>query len=217
MTDQPSLTRRSFLGIALGTMPLAATTGGLFAFLWPRRAKKRPVAEPYLLCFDDGRVWDPDQELYCVRPTLREVLEVAWDRSIGYLDGEELEECLRASFLERNGDLDPEEDAEEFEAAFAEFLADVIPGIDDPLPEDGWTFEYDQWLDGATNTSAHDTWDLFPPEILDETGLVLVEGACPGSNFYGVRYDGTVEELNDALVRAGVNIVVEERSMTELD
>lgn len=217
MTDQPSLTRRSFLGIALGTMPLAATTGGLFAFLWPRRAKKRPVAEPYLLCFDDGRVWDPHQELYCVRPTLREVLEVAWDRSIGYLDGEELEECLRASFLERNGDLDPEEDAEEFEAAFAEFLAELLPGIDDPLPEDGWTFEHDQWLDGATNTSAHDTWELFPPEILDETGLVLVEGACPGSNFYGVRYDGTVEELNDALVRAGVNIVVEERSMTELD
>ena len=198
-------------------MPLAATTGGLFAFLWPRRAKKRPVAEPYLLYFDDGRVWDPDQELYCVRPTLREVLEVAWDRSIGYLDGEELEECLRVSFLERNGDLDPEEDAEEFEAAFAEFLADVIPGIDEPLPEDRWTFEYDQWLDGATNTSTHDTWDLFPHEILDETGLVLVEGACPGSNFYGVRYDGTVEELNDALVRAGVNIVVEERSMTEID
>ena len=51
--------------------------------------------------------------------------------------------------------------------------------------------------------------DHLPAEEHERLGLRLVEGLSPGNdNFCGVRFRGNVDELNEALARHGINVVV---------
>lgn len=205
--DHTDLSRRSFLGIALGTLPAAALPGGALAALWPADERDRDVDAPYLLLKDGRAIWDPAGEVHCVEPTLRELLAVSWDCRIDSAVGDELDEVL-AEYVIDHEDLDPEEDGPRIEASVARHRE----RIDEPADLGVWSHAYDAWLDVEGNRAAHSTWELFPEDKLDDAGLYFVEGSCPGSSFTSVCFDGTVDELNEALVRVGLNAVVEERA-----
>ena len=75
-TEAPLLSRRTFLKVALGTLPAAAVVPGPFSLLWPKSGQGRPIEEPWVLALDGYQLWDPEEDYRLRVPTLREWLDV---------------------------------------------------------------------------------------------------------------------------------------------
>lgn len=65
------LTRRTFLGVALGALPAAALPGGTLAGIWPKSELDRVVDEPWTLTLDGNVLWDRADDRAVRVPTLR--------------------------------------------------------------------------------------------------------------------------------------------------
>ena len=79
--------------------------------------------------------------------------------------------------------------------------------LDEPIDADLMTF--DELLRHGPHVPGAYVLDHLPAEEQERLGLKLVEGLSPGNdNFCGVRFRGDVGELNEALARHGINVVV---------
>jgi hypothetical protein len=185
------LDRREFLKIVFATTSVVAVSG--VTTLWPSNVLPRPVMDPvYLEVDQNGYIVDPGFD-YCdmCPPTYREY------HSLSGLDNNALKIAL-----------------------------DKQPGLIEHLvsDHDNWSIEeVDGWLDEYVELSEMGTWEAmqytpYGPAIeiylkMDhvvaaEIGLDLVDGDHPGSDFVGVAFHGDIAELNSALERLGMNLVV---------
>jgi hypothetical protein len=198
----PDLTRRNFLQVVLSTMPVVAFSGPLSS-IWPSEKRSKPVAKPYLMNIEYGYLTDPSWEYDEAKlPGIRE----------NRYDGLGLEERLQF-FLNWVGE---EEDIEaitgrpvaEWSEADAEVLEDKFADRLDG-PEDPEYFTMEDSLRYGPHRAGADLLEALGEEEAYQLGLVLVEGDRPGSSFCGVHFDGDVDDLNHALAKEGLNMVVE--------
>ena len=199
MTSSNLFSRRTFLGVALGTLPAAALPGGAFAQLWPKSEFDRKVDDPWVLALNDGSLWDPAMDGPIRVPTLRSVLDDQFP-GIATAQGSELDALLMPYMIDSLG-LD-EEDSEEWKAGLAELRAALDFGLDTS------DSEFVEWCDRDSNQAAWTTWKELPEGIQEGFEVYLVESDRPGSNLTYISYDGKLEDLNRNLVAAGLNIVV---------
>ena len=200
-----NLNRRDFLKIAFGTVSAAALSGPL-ALVWPEEARSRPVAEPWLIDLEDGflvdRAWVDDDW-----PTYREHWDYDWlsiDAKIkqlltyaGYDDDRQL----------FNEHLISKPRSGWHQRALARIELELGGILDEPIDADLMTF--DELLRHGPHVPGASVLDHLPAEEQERLGLKLVEGLSPGNdNFCGVRFRGDVGELNEALARHGINVVV---------
>jgi len=201
-----TLNRRDFLKIALGTVSAAALSGPL-ALVWPEEARSRPVAEPWLIDLEDGylvdNAWADDDW-----PTYREHWDYDWlsiDEKVkqlltyaGYGDERELFINFEQISKPRSG---------WHQRALARIEKEIGGILDEPIDPDLMTF--DDLMRHGPHVPGTYVLDHLPPEEQERLGLKLVEGLSPGNdNFCGVRFKGDVDELNEALARHGINVVV---------
>lgn len=208
MSDKqnPGISRRDFLKIIFGSVPAAALVGTL-PVPWPAEAMERPVAEPYRLALQYGYIIDPNFDYEgVVMPTHGERLldhhGFVWKR----------EASARAALAELHMSRD----------AYVPVLEEIedIENLDDTHDA-----EIERWLaekldfeelspfEGAEMSEYAPGIEIYQRMALGlsrRLGLHLVQGDHPGSDFTGVRFSGELAELNMALAREGLNMVVEQ-------
>ena len=52
--------------------------------------------------------------------------------------------------------------------------------------------------------------DALDEQTAKQLGLYLVEGEMPDADFWGVKFDGSVSDLNEAIRKTGLSIIVSE-------
>lgn len=186
------LSRRGFLGVVLGTLPAAALPGGALARLWPESELDREVNEPWVLALDHETLWDPADDEPIRVPSLRVFIEEQYGE-------EELMDYIA-------NELDMDEEDPGFE--------DALEALDDRLDLglDTNGVEFENWYGNQLKGEAWTTWLDLPEEVRERFDIHLVEGDQPGSDTTYVRYAGKLEDLNQQLAAAGLNIVVIEQS-----
>lgn len=202
------LSRRSFLEFVLSTIPACALPGGALAGAWPSDELERDVAEPWVLALSYGtELWDPSDADGALRvPSLREWISDSYP-GLAERGGVGEREAMQ-EYLVNEGFCDEDED-------LREALKGLRKRLDTGLDSDLGDFE--QWLETECKSAAWTTWTGLPEEVQNKVGLSLVEGDHPGSSCTYIRWGGTLPELNDALLQAGVNIhVIDEDKPDEL-
>lgn len=197
-----TLSRRTFLKVALGSLPAAAFVPGPLSLLWPKTELTRPVAEPWILALHGGMLWDPDDEYDLRVPTLRDWLGVP------DTPGPEQDAFLDELILEREG-LDSKEEPEEWQSCRDQLVAALDNGLDES--------DFQDWYESNIKDDAWTTWRELPKEVQARFPIYIVEGEYPGSSFSYLKYDGEIDDLNRGLAAAGINIhVIEQERATEL-
>ncbi|MFT5732536.1 MAG: hypothetical protein ACJA2W_001416 [Planctomycetota bacterium] len=200
MSSSYHLSRRTFLQVALATLPAAALPGGELDWLWPESELDREVDDPWVLALDGEVLWDPAFDVGPRRvPTLRVYLDDRYP-GIATAQGSELD-ALMKQYVAREMGLD--EDSGE---AWLDALDDLSFTLDKGL--DTCSSEFENWIEGESNGEAWTTWMELPEKVREGFDIHLVEGDCPGYNRTYIRYTGCVDALNDDLAAAGLNIVV---------
>ena len=195
--------RRTLLKIMLGTTPGIAVFG-LQRAVWPQDQSLRPQNDPVSIYIDDsGHLYDPAH--IKARPTRRVFYGIAnmtrrerYDFYRGHLGEQTLQSFLRGG----------EVNVKDVKLSFARLdeidnrLADYL--TDEPEPEEGSfrdRLEHSRYWIGA--------WlhDNLPANALQRLNLAYVEGGQPEGAFYAVRYAGSLEQINSALLASGLNAV----------
>ena len=197
------INRRDFLKIALTTVSAAALSGPL-AFVWPIEKKSRPIANPWIVDREYGYLMDSDwsekdwpsfRELWCYDDLSVEDQADTLIDHFGY-DGQTL--------------------ADEFEIvkptggwSYRE-LVDIELMLGDVLdePADPENLSFYQLLTHGPQRAGKVILDQLPVSDCDRLGIYLVEGEHPGSDFCAVCCKGELDDLNLALARNGLNIIV---------
>ena len=196
-----TVSRRDFLKIVFGTASAAALTHPL-SLLWPEEAAARPLADPYILGLDDsGYLIDPAYDWRTEYPPVRE--EVGYDTCTlrGKLSVFEEQLGLDEMMKYTNKPLSQwnRNDLAEVERDYNEWL-------DEPREPETLSFR-----EGALRSPYWPGIEIYEQlwQEIAALGLVYVEGDAPfGSSFCGVRYDGDLIDLNNALAKGGLNMVV---------
>lgn len=198
------ISRRDFLKIIFGTAAAAVIPA---IDLWPEDIKALPkkalpVAVPYEFILDEyGYLVDPSYDWEVDWPTVREHL---------HYDYFTLEEKIEV-FEDRHGIDGLLDYVDKPLSQWNEDDLAVLESINRDWLDELQSNEILEGYEAATYTEywpgvkVYETMDSI---TADDLGLVLVEGDHPGSSFCGVRFDGNLEDLNSALFRAGLNMVV---------
>lgn len=197
-----TVSRRDFLKIVFSTASAAVLTHPL-SLLWPEEAIARPLEDPYVLERDDlGYLFDPDFDWDTEYPTVRDELEYDKLSLDEKLDVFEREIGLRWMMMDYAN------------KPISEWNEDDLAGVE---------IDYDGWLNNPRDPeymSFHELamrscywpgveiYNHLGDEKASALGLAYIEGDHPGSSFCAVHSAGDLANLNKALTKSGLNMLV---------
>ena len=187
------VSRREFLKIVFATVPAVAVANQLP--FWPQEALARPIADPVEILRDDsGYLVDPAGIDFGSWPTRLEHFDLA------NASDEEIHAKLSDGW-------------------------EVDGIVEDP---ENWTVdEIRYWLEESVELHeisryraaeicgygpGINLYESLTREDSEALGLSFVDGCHPGSDFVGVRCDGDLEAINEALQLRGYNLRIVEAS-----
>lgn len=185
-----NLSRRDFLKLALSTISMVALEGSDAAY-WPSESRLRQLAEPQIVNIDEwGYLIDP-QYSFGDMPYNGATLE-PWPTNSSFYGVDEMSTKEKHAWYE-------EYFGDEFdEAYFSAFKEEWVDPDMTSFYFNGMHSEY--WVGVHLYHESNSG-------LIDDAGLVLVEGDCPGSSFCGVKLKKSLPDANRALALHGLNMV----------
>jgi hypothetical protein len=177
--------------VIFATASAAALSGA--STIWPTEALSRPLADPFIVSFDDSNyLIDPNFDYSAVQfPTRREFYDLEG------LSGEKLRSEIGRRFDEFDWLV---EDTNDWS------LSEIEPWLDEEVDIEELG-EYQSTFYGEYGAGLR-IYENLSGKQADELDLELVEGDHPGSSFTGVAFYGDVDELNRKLESEGLNMIV---------
>ena len=192
-------TYKSFLKVVLGTISTEALTPPR-GYLWPVEATVRPVAESAIVELEHGYLIDPTFDYDTDYPKNQDLLDLEGLDPMARLEEyvSRFEGFLEAT-LEKPVPNWDEQDVLDFESR-------AYGWLDKPCDPESFSFR-----DSARYSPYRVGLDLYEGlsrDVFEKIGHRYIEGDHPGSSFCGVRFEGGVDQLNNALASHGLNLVV---------